>query len=138
MNHKGTKDTKEKSDQLSNRIVGAAIEVHRTLGPGLLEVAYETALCHELNQRRIRFERQKHLPVAYKGVRLDCHFRVDLLVEELVIVEIKAVERIEPLFKAQLLTYLKQTGLWLGLLLNFNVPVMKAGITRMVNDFNSL
>jgi len=113
-------------------IVDAAIEVHRVLGPGLLESAYEEALCHELNLRGITFERQKAMPVTYKGVKLNCGYRLDLLVDGLVVVELKAVERIEPVFEAQLITYLKLTGLWLGLLLNFNVPVMKRGIRRMV------
>ena len=133
MNHKGTKGTKKKCDLLSHDIIGTAIEVHRELGPGLLETAYEQAMCHELNLRGIAFVRQKKLPVSYKDVALDCHFRVDLMIEEMVIVELKAVERIEPLFEAQLLTYLKLAGLWLGLLLNFNVPVMKDGIKRIVN-----
>ena len=107
--------------------------MHRTLGPGLLETVYEHALCYELSKRRIPFERQKHLPVAYKDVKLDCNFRIDILVDRLVIVELKAVERTEPLFEAQLLTYLKLSKLWLGLLLNFNVPIMKNGIKRIVN-----
>ncbi len=133
MNHKGTKDTKKKSDVLSHQVIESAIEVHRTLGPGLLETAYERALCYELSQRAIPFERQKHLPVQYKNVKLDCRFRLDILVDDLVIVELKAVERMEPLFEAQLLTYLKLSGLWLGMLLNFNVPIMKNGIRRVVN-----
>ncbi|HEX9653962.1 MAG TPA: GxxExxY protein [bacterium] len=132
MNHKDTKDTK-KSDELSNGIIGAAIEVHRALGPGLLESAYEECLCHELNLRRLSFERQKPLPITYKGVKLDCGYRVDLLIESLVLVELKTVNRIEPVHEAQLLTYLKLTNLWLGLLINFNVPVLKDGIRRIVN-----
>ena len=133
MNHKGTKDTKKRSDILSNQIIASAIEVHRTLGPSLLETVYEQALCYELSQKNIPFERQKRLPVAYKDVNLDCNFRLDILVDNLVIVELKAVERMEPLFDAQLLTYLKLSKLWLGLLLNFNVPIMKHGIKRIVN-----
>ena len=133
MNHKGTKDTKKNSDQLSHQIIESAIEVHRTLGPGLLETVYESALCYELSQRSIPFERQKRLPVQYKHINLDCNFRLDILVDGLVIVELKAVERMEPLFEAQLLTYLKLSELWLGLLLNFNVPIMKQGIKRIVN-----
>jgi len=132
MNHKDTQDTK-KSDELSNGIIGAAIEVHRALGPGLLESAYEECLCHELNLRRLSFERQKPLPITYKGVKLDCGYRVDLLIESLVLVELKTVNRIEPVHEAQLLTYLKLTNLWLGLLINFNVPVLKDGIRRIVN-----
>ena len=133
MNHNGTKDTKKRSDLLSGQIIESAIEVHRTLGPGLLESVYEHALCYELSQRNVSFERQKRLPVAYKDVNLDCNFRIDILVDDLVIVELKAVERIEPLFEAQLLTYLKLSNLWLGLLLNFNVPTLKQGIKRIVN-----
>lgn len=133
MNHKGTKITKKKSDLLSKEIVGAAIEVHKHLGPGLLESAYEQALCCELSLRNIAFERQKHLPAAYKGFDLDCGYRIDILVDDLVIIELKAVEKLQPLYEAQLLTYLKISQLWLGMLLNFNVPVMKYGIKRIVN-----
>ena len=132
MNHKGTKDTK-RSDELSNLVIGAAIEVHRHLGPGLLESAYEECLCHELALNKISFERQKSLPVIYKGVHLDCGYRLDILVEKLIIVELKTVEHIEPIHEAQLLTYLKLSGLWLGLLINFNVPILKQGIRRIVN-----
>jgi GxxExxY protein len=132
VNHKDTKATKTRSNELSKMIVDAAIEVHRILGPGLLESAYEEALCHELNLRGIAFERQKAMPVNYKEVKLNCGYRLDLLVEGVVVVELKAVERIEPVFEAQLITYLKITGLWLGMLLNFNVPVMKNGIRRIV------
>ena len=132
MNHKDTKDTK-RSDELSNRIIGAAIEVHRILGPGLLESAYEECLCRELTLQNILFERQKSLPVTYKGIYLDCGYRLDILVEKLVIVELKTVEHIEPIHEAQLLTYLKLPDLWLGLLMNFNVPVLKEGIRRIVN-----
>lgn len=126
-------EVKRRSDQLSNDIIGAAIEVHRELGPGLLESAYEAALCHELELRNISYKRQQHLPVIYKNVNLDCNYRIDFLVEDLVVIELKAVERIEPLFEAQLITYLKLTKRWLGMLLNFNVPVMKNGIKRIVN-----
>lgn len=124
---------KERSDNLSGLIVSAAIEVHRHLGPGLLESAYEQALCYELSLRNIAFDRQKHIPVEYKGVKLDAGYRLDLLVEDLVIVELKAVEKMMPLFEAQVLTYLKTTRLWLGMLLNFNVSVMRDGIKRIVN-----
>ncbi len=133
MNHQATKDTKELSDRLSKQIIGAAIEVHRTLGPGLLESAYEGCLCHELRLRGIRYERQVALPVIYKGTQLDCGYRIDVLVEELVIVELKAVERVEAIHEAQLLTYLRLTNLWLGLLVNFNVPVLRQGVKRLVN-----
>ncbi|MGR3177485.1 MAG: GxxExxY protein [Candidatus Anammoxibacter sp.] len=128
-NHKDTK----KSDGLSNRIIGAAIEVHRILGPGLLESAYEESLCHELKLKKMSFERQKSLPVTYKGVHLDCGYRLDILVGKLVIVELKTIKDIEPIHEAQLLTYLKLSDLWLGLLINFNVPVLKDGIRRIVN-----
>lgn len=133
MNHKVTKDTKKNSDILSKKIVGAAIEIHRHLGPGLLESAYEQALCYELSIRNIDFERQKQIPAIYKGINLDCGYRLDILVDGLVIVELKAVLQLDPLFEAQLLTYLKISQLWLGMLLNFNVPVMKYGIKRIVN-----
>ncbi len=117
-------------NRITENVNGAAIEVHRSLGPGLLESAYEECLCHELTLREIEFERQKPLPVGYKGVTLDCGYRLDLLVEGAVIIEIKAIEAIHPVHEAQLLTYLK-LGLWkLGLLINFNVPVLKDGIRR--------
>jgi GxxExxY protein len=132
MNHKDTKITK-KSDELSSIIIGSAIEVHRNLGPGLLESAYEECLCYEFNSKGLSFERQKPLPVKYKGILLDCGYRIDILVNSLVIVELKAVEKVEPIHEAQLLTYLKLSDLWLGLLINFNVPVLKDGIKRMVN-----
>ena len=118
---------------MSKRIVGAAIEVHRQLGPGLLESAYEECLCYELRAQEILFERQKALPVVYKGMNLDCGYRLDILVENLVVVELKSVEKIEPIHEAQLLTYLKLADLWLGLLINFNVSVLKDGIKRKVN-----
>ena len=132
MNHKDTKNPK-RSDELSNLIIGAAIEVHRILGPGLLESAYEQCLCHELTLKDISFERQKPLPVTYKGISLDCGYKLDILVEKLVIVELKTVEHIVPIHEAQLLTYLKLSDLWLGLLVNFNVPVLRDGIRRIVN-----
>lgn len=131
-NHKDTKDTK-RSDELSKSIIGAAIEVHRNLGPGLLESAYEKCLCYELASKRISFERQKNLPITYKDIHLDCGYRIDILVEKLVIIELKTVEHIESIHEAQLLTYLKLSDLWLGLLINFNVPVLKEGICRIVN-----
>ncbi len=124
---------RNKANLLSKQIIGAAIEVHRALGPGLLESAYETCLCHELTLRSIPFERQLQLPVEYKGVRLDAGYRIDILVDKLVIVELKAVDSLAPIHEAQLLTYLKLTHLWLGLLVNFNVPILKHGIKRMVN-----
>ncbi len=119
---------------ISEKIIGAAIEVHRTLGPGLLESAYESCLAYELALRGIAFQRQQALPVQYKGVEVDCGFRLDLIVEKQVIVELKAVERFQPIHEAQLLTYLKLTGCKLGLLLNFNVRLLRHGIKRVVLD----
>jgi GxxExxY protein len=119
-------------NRITEQIIGAAIEVHRVLGPGLLESAYEECLCHELRLRGVAFERQRLLPVAYKGVKFDCGYRLDLLVANAVVVEIKAIESIEPIHEAQLLTYLKLGGWKLGLLINFNVPVLKDGIRRRV------
>lgn len=122
-----------RADELSKAVIGAAIDVHRELGPGLLESAYEACLCHELSLRRVTFERQVALPVLYKGIRLDCGYRLDIVVENLVILELKAIEQIMPIHEAQLLTYLRLRKLWLGLLLNFNVSKMTAGIKRIVN-----
>jgi len=119
-------------DELSSEIIGAAIEVHRQLGPGLLETAYEECLAHELAQRSIPFERQKSIPVRYKDVRLDCGFRADLLVGGLVTVELKAVDDLAPIHDAQVITYLKLSGCRLGMLLNFNVRLMREGIRRLV------
>ncbi len=119
-------------NEVTEQIIGGAIEVHRALGPGLLESAYEECLCHELTLRGLPFERQRPLPVHYKGRRLDCGYRIDLLVADAVVVEIKAVNSIEPIHEAQLLTYLKLGGWKLGLLINFNVPVLKDGIRRRI------
>lgn len=118
-------------DELSEKIIAGFIEVHRHLGPGLLESAYEQCVCHELSLRGISFERQQPVPVTYKGVRLDCGYRVDLVVARRLIVEIKAVERLLPIHQAQVLTYLKLTGLDTALLVNFNVPVVKDGLRRL-------
>ena len=120
-------------NEWSNRIIGAGIEVHSQLGPGLLESVYEHALAYEFTLRSIPFERQKPLPVVYKDVRLDCGFRLDFLVDGLVVVEIKAVDALIPVHEAQVITYLKLTGCKLGLLLNFNVKLFKYGIQRIVN-----
>ena len=120
-------------DTFSKEIIGAAIEVHRNLGPGLLESAYEECLCRELAICNLTFERQKPLAISYKEVKLDCGYRLDIVVGGLVILELKAVERIEPIHEAQLLTYLKLSGLKLGILINFNVPLLKDGIKRIVN-----
>jgi GxxExxY protein len=133
-------------NKLSSKIIGAAIEVHKALGPGLLESAYEECICHEMGFLKLSFERQKPLPVVYKRVKLDCGYRLDIVVENAIILELKSCEKIEPIHRAQLLTYppaspererwragLKLSGLNLGLLLNFNVPVMRDGIVRIVN-----
>ena len=122
-------------NKLSNKIIGAAIEVHKGLGPGLLESAYEECLCYELNWREIFYDRQLSLPVLYKEKQLDCGYRIDVLVEKSIILELKAVDKIEAIHKAQLLTYLKLSNISLGLILNFNVPVMRDGIVRVVNEF---
>ena len=120
-------------DKLSREIIGAAIEVHKHLGPGLLESAYEECLCREMSLRDLPFERQKAVPVEYKGVKLDCGYRLDVVVDKLVVLELKAVNALESIHDAQLITYLKLTGLKLGMLINFNVPVLKNGIKRIVN-----
>jgi GxxExxY protein len=125
---------KEKANQLSREIIGAAIEVHRHLGPGLLESAYQACLCHELSCRQIAFEKQVPLPIAYKGVEIDAAYRIDLFVSGLVIVELKAVEKLEPIYEVQLLTYLRLSHIWLGLLINFNEVLLKDGIKRMILD----
>ena len=122
-------------NEITQAIIGAAIEVHRALGPGLLESAYEECLCRELSLRQIPFERQRSLPMNYKGLRLDCGYRIDLLVADMVVVEIKAVESLLPIHEAQLLTYLRLGGWTVGLLINFNVPVLKQGIRRRVLGF---
>ena len=119
-------------NRVTGTVIGAAIEVHRALGPGLLESAYEECLSRELSLKEVPFERQRPLPVKYKGIALDCGYRLDLLVEDQVVVEIKAVEKILPIHEAQLLTYLRLGGWKAGLLLNFNVPVLKQGIRRLV------
>ncbi|HOV87909.1 MAG TPA: GxxExxY protein [Syntrophobacteraceae bacterium] len=124
----------KEEDRFSHKIIGAAIEVHRVLGPGLLESAYEECLCRELSIQEIPYERQKPLPICYKTIVLDCGYRLDLVVAGKVIVELKAVERLDAIHEAQLLTYLKLSSLKLGILINFNVPVLKQGIKRMVNS----
>ncbi len=122
-------------NELTDSVIGACIEIHRALGPGLLESAYEECLCHELSVAGIKFERQKPLPVRYKEVNLNCGYRLDLVVEQKLIVELKTVESLLPIHEAQLLTYLKLSGLTLGMLINFNVPVLKSGIKRIANNF---
>ena len=125
----------ERLNHITDQVIGAAIEVHRALGPGLLESAYEACLAFELAQRGLKVESQKPLPVVYKEVHLDCGYRLDLLVENAVIVEIKAVESLAPIHQAQLLSYLRLSGCKVGLLINFNVTVLKHGLRRLVNDF---
>lgn len=122
-----------KEDELTKEITGAGIEVHRELGPGLLESIYEACLALELDLRGIAYQRQKSIPLTYKGRSLASDLRIDLLVENEVIVELKAAERLLPVHEAQLLTYLRLTNIRVGLLMNFNVPVLKDGIKRMVN-----
>ena len=119
-------------NQITETIIGAAIEVHRHLGPGLLESAYHTCLAREMTLRGLDFEREKELPIEYKGVQLDCGYRLDFRVEQSVIVELKAVEALQPIHEAQLLTYLKVTRCKIGLLINFNVPILKMGLKRMI------
>ncbi len=119
-------------DELSKRVIGCAIEVHRNLGPGLLESTYEQCLAHELKCAAIPFMLQHPLPVDYNGVKLDCGYRVDLLVDNKIIVELKSVDKVLPIHQAQLLTYMKLAGIKIGLLMNFNVRFMKEGIKRMV------
>ena len=126
-------DSRTLANELSNRIIGAAIDVHRELGPGLLESAYEACLCHELALRQIPFARQVPLPVLYKGIEIDCAYRLDILVSDLVVIELKSVEKLEPIHDAQLLTYLRLSKRWLGLLMKFNVEMLKDGIKRLVN-----
>ena len=121
-----------REENLTNEIIGSAIEVHQALGPGLLESAYEECLCHELNLRGIPFRRQVDLPVEYKGIKLSCGYRMDIVVNDVVIVEIKAVQQLLPVHEAQLLTYLRLSARRVGLLLNFNVSKLRTGIVRKV------
>jgi GxxExxY protein len=126
------REIENEQDPRTAAIIGAAIEVHRQLGPGLLESAYEQCLCHELHLRSLPFSCQVDLPVSYKGLQLDCGYKIDLIVGEEVIVELKSVERILPVHEAQLLTYLKLSGKKVGLLINFNSSLLAQGIIRRV------
>ena len=117
-------------NEVTGQIIGSAIEVHKELGPGLLESAYEACLAFELGNRGLDVERQKPLPVIYKGTKIDAGYRIDLMVENLVIVELKAVEKIQPIHEAQILSYLKLSNRKVGLLINFNVKLLKRGIKR--------
>ncbi len=128
-------EEKDRLDQITRRIIGASIEVHKALGPGLLESAYQVCLVFELRQMGLKVEEQKPLPVVYKDVKLDCGYRLDLVVEDAVMVEIKAVERLSPIHDAQLLSYLPLSHKKVGLLLNFHVRVLKDGLKRVVNEF---
>jgi len=131
MNHEDTETQRLRLNELSHRVIGLCIEVHRELGPGLLESAYEEALAYELTAAGYKFERQREMPLLYKGVKLDCGYRLDVVIEGALILELKAVNELLPVHHAQLLTYLKLERRSLGLLINFNVPVLKNGIRRV-------
>ena len=131
MNHGDTEAQRQRLNELSGKIIGACIEIHRELGPGLLESAYEECLAYELSKAGLRFERQRALPVRYKEVQLDCGYRLDFVIKGVMIVELKAVTELHPIHEAQLLTYLKLGQKSLGLLINFNVPVLKHGVKRV-------
>jgi GxxExxY protein len=118
--------------EITHEIIGAAIEVHKLLGPGLLESAYEACLCHEFAIRKINFQKQKPVPLVYKEIKFDCGFRLDLLVEKQVVVELKSVDALAPIHEAIILTYLRLSGHKVGLLINFNVSVLKDGIRRFI------
>ena len=126
---------KMRENEITDKIIGAAIEVHRHLGAGLLESAYEECLCYELSQAGLSFIRQVYMPIHYKGIVLEAAYKMDILVEDTVVVEIKSVEATIPIHSAQLLTYLKSSGKHIGLLINFNVPILKDGLKRVVNDY---
>lgn len=132
MNHEDTEAQRRHLNELSGKVVGLCIEIHRELGPGLLESAYEECLAYELSKAGLRFERQKPLPVRYKEVQLDCGYRLDFVVEGILIIELKAVTELLPIHEAQLLTYLKLDKKPLGLLVNFNMPTLKQGVRRLV------
>ena len=125
------RDTEAQRDSLSDLVIGAAIEVHRHLGAGLLESAYEECLCYELAQKQISFQRQLALPIIYKILELDVQYRLDILVENTLLLELKSVDKLLPIHEAQLLTYMKLGKISTGLLINFNVPVLKNGLKRM-------
>lgn len=122
-------------NDLTGKVIGAAIEVHKILGPGLLESTYEECLAYELKERNILFQRQKELPVIYKNEKLDCGYRLDYIIENKLILELKSCDKLQPIHEAQLLTYLKLSNIQIGLLINFNVPVLKDGIKRMILNF---
>ena len=124
-------------DRIAKELVDAAFKVHSSLGPGLLESAYEACIAHELTKRGYRVERQKPQPVIYEGLEIEVGYRLDLLVEDVIIIELKAVEQLAPIHQAQLLTYLKLSNKQLGFLINFNVPLIKNGIRRIANQFQT-
>ena len=128
-------EAKDRLDKLTEKIIGHAIEVHREMGPGLLESTYEACLFYELSQTNLKIERQKALSFKYKNINIDCSYRLDFMVNDEVIVEIKSVAKLLPIHTAQLLTYLKLSGCTVGLLMNFNETLMKKGIIRLVNEF---
>ena len=119
-------------NELTHEIIGASIEVHRLLGPGLLESAYEERLAHELGLRNLTYRRQVPVPVAYKGIKLECGYRIDVVVEEMAVLELKSIESIAPVHEATVLTYLRLSGKTIGLLINFNVAILKDGVRRFV------
>ncbi len=122
-------------NQLSNQVIGLSIDVHKELGPGLLESVYEDCLCYELKSSKIRFERQKYFPIIYKNTQIANGFRLDIVIENSLLLELKTVEKILPIHEAQILTYMKLSEITLGLIINFNVPILKNGIKRIVNNF---
>ncbi len=124
---------KEDLDSITREIIGGAIEVHRAIGPGLLESTYQACLVHELRERRLNVVEQVPVPIRYKGVQLDCGYRLDLVVNDKVVVEVKSVDALAPVHRAQLLSYLRLSGRKVGLLVNFNVRILKEGIVRLVN-----
>jgi len=130
-----TAEGAERTNEITQKIIGAAMKVHRALGPGLLESAYAACLAYELGQEGLQFEQQKPLPLIYREVKLDCGYRLDLLVEGRVVVEIKAIDALLPLHTAQLLSYLRLSGCKVGLLINFNVKMLKDGVRRVVDNF---
>ena len=133
MSEIGQRESKDlPENEISGKIIGAAIEVHKRLGPGLLESAYEECLCCEMKLRGIKFERQVALPLNYKGLHLDCGYRLDLLVEDKIILELKSIESLMPIHEAQLLTYMKLSGMKIGFLMNFNEKLFKSGLKRFV------
>ncbi len=129
----GKEPSREELNRLTEAIIGGAIEVHRALGPGLLESAYEACLAHELAMRGLEIERQRALPVSYRGIQVDCGYRLDLVVAGLAVVELKAVDQLAPIHSAQLLSYLKLSRLPVGLLINFHVPILVQGVKRLLN-----